>query len=303
MKILLIVLLIGAAPGAAVAQVFIVVPSPVQVGDPLLVVFAHNSLDREVTARLVDSAGTVVADSGCFLIPESAIIPIYASLLGVPSTAVPGRYRLIVSGIEKQIEITAKQFLHEDISLTVALSDLRRSDDPQKVEESLALLRLLQQFDPEAYFHTRKHIIPVPESRETSAFGDRRRYLYTDQGEASAIHNGLDLAAPIGTPVHASGGGKVVFAGNRIITGNSIVLEHLPGLYGLYYHLDSLSVQTGDMVEQGAVLGTVGMTGLATGPHLHWELRASGVAVNPRAFIGNPLIDKQSIISMIDGKP
>ena len=76
-------------------------------------------------------------------------------------------------------------------------------------------------------------------------------------------------------------------AENRISTGWSIVIEHLPGLYSLYYHLSEMEVKEGDFVKQGQLIGKSGSTGLATGPHLHWEMRLNGEAVRPEFFISN----------------
>jgi murein DD-endopeptidase MepM/ murein hydrolase activator NlpD len=76
-------------------------------------------------------------------------------------------------------------------------------------------------------------------------------------------------------------------AENRISTGYSIVIEHLPGLYSLYYHLSKMDVKEGDMVKKGQLIGLSGSTGLATGPHLHWEMRLNGEAVRPEFFLSN----------------
>ena len=76
-------------------------------------------------------------------------------------------------------------------------------------------------------------------------------------------------------------------AESRISTGWSVVVEHLPGLYSLYYHMSELSVKEGDMVSQGQLLGKSGATGLATGPHLHWEVRLNGSAVRPEFFLND----------------
>ena len=76
-------------------------------------------------------------------------------------------------------------------------------------------------------------------------------------------------------------------AENRISTGYSIVIEHLPGLYSLYYHLSELKVEEGQMVKQGELIGKSGATGLATGPHLHWEIRLNGSAVVPEFFLND----------------
>jgi murein DD-endopeptidase MepM/ murein hydrolase activator NlpD len=94
----------------------------------------------------------------------------------------------------------------------------------------------------------------------------------------------------------ASGRGRVVLARERLLTGNSVILEHLPGVYSLYYHLDSMAVNEGEIVETGQVLGRSGATGLATGPHLHWEIRVSGENADPDAFLSQPILDKNDII-------
>ena len=88
-------------------------------------------------------------------------------------------------------------------------------------------------------------------------------------------------------------------AENRIITGNTVIIEHLPGVYTLYYHLDSISTETDMIVKKGFEIGTVGVTGLVTGPHLHWELRVSTVAVDPLLFIDSHLIDKDEIMNIM----
>ena len=67
-------------------------------------------------------------------------------------------------------------------------------------------------------------------------------------------------------------------------TGWSVVIEHLPGLYSLYYHMSELKVKEGDIVKEGQLIGLSGATGLATGPHLHWEMRLNMAAVNPDFF-------------------
>jgi murein DD-endopeptidase MepM/ murein hydrolase activator NlpD len=76
-----------------------------------------------------------------------------------------------------------------------------------------------------------------------------------DGSESSSVHFGRDLWAETGTPVLAAGRGRVVLAAERFLTGNTIVLEHLPGVYTMYYHMDSMDVRIGQMVEQGTRIG------------------------------------------------
>jgi murein DD-endopeptidase MepM/ murein hydrolase activator NlpD len=100
-------------------------------------------------------------------------------------------------------------------------------------------------------------------------------------------HDGLDLAAPLGTPVRAAAAGTVVRAGEMGGLGLAVELEHAGGWKSRYGHLQTLSVAAGERVEGAQVLGLVGQTGNATGPHLHWELQHEGVAVDPSPLLAN----------------
>jgi len=96
-------------------------------------------------------------------------------------------------------------------------------------------------------------------------------------------HQGVDYAAATGTPIKAAGDGKVVFRGHKGGYGNTVVLQHGGNISTLYGHMSKFrkGVSTGSRVKQGQVIGYVGMTGLATGPHLHYEFRINGVHRNP----------------------
>lgn len=102
----------------------------------------------------------------------------------------------------------------------------------------------------------------------------------------NGIHDGIDLTAPVGTAVYAANTGKVTFSGfDRTGFGNRISIKH-NGVSSLYGHLDHLAVQVGEMVTAGQQIGTVGMTGNTTGPHLHFRMDDHGSPVNPRSFMG-----------------
>jgi murein DD-endopeptidase MepM/ murein hydrolase activator NlpD len=96
-------------------------------------------------------------------------------------------------------------------------------------------------------------------------------------------HNGIDYAAPRGTPVYAAGNGKIVTAGYSNANGNYVVIQHGGKYATKYLHLDRLRVKSGQSVKQGQVIGGVGSTGYATGPHLHYEFLVDGAHRNPRA--------------------
>lgn len=140
---------------------------------------------------------------------------------------------------------------------------------------------------PSDIFSLKKFTTPTESQRYTAYCGDRRTYVYTNGKSSTSLHYGNDYGVPTGTEVHSCAAGKVVLAESRISTGWSVVVEHLPGLYSLYYHMNELSVKEGDMVTQGQLLGKSGATGLATGPHLHWEVRLNGSAVRPEFFLNN----------------
>jgi murein DD-endopeptidase MepM/ murein hydrolase activator NlpD len=222
---------------------------------------------------------------------------VWIALLGVPSTAVEGQYqvrvgsskRLLCTGV---INIRGQQFFHEEIPLDQEMTDLRTEENERKFVELQELLKRINQFDPHSIFHQGCFQLPVEGFRRTSGFGDRRTFLYTGGKTDRSIHTGIDFATPKGTPVHACARGQVVLARNRILTGNTVVLEHLPGVYSLYYHLDGIEVKEGAGVSRGSRIGTSGATGLVTGPHLHWEIRTGGVPVNPEAFVEGGALDK-----------
>jgi murein DD-endopeptidase MepM/ murein hydrolase activator NlpD len=97
-------------------------------------------------------------------------------------------------------------------------------------------------------------------------------------------HMGTDYAAPIGTPVHAAGDGRVAFEGVRGGYGNAILLSHSSEIQTLYGHMSRFAhgIHVGSHVQQGEIIGYVGMTGLATGPHLHYEYLMNGVHKDPQ---------------------
>jgi murein DD-endopeptidase MepM/ murein hydrolase activator NlpD len=121
------------------------------------------------------------------------------------------------------------------------------------------------------------------EGVSTSGFGSPRRYA---PGGRVSYHEGLDLAAPTGTPIHATNAGTVVVAGPFPIKGNLVVIDHGDGVFSLYFHQSKILVRVGNHVERGDIVGLVGTTGLSTGPHLHWEVRVDGVPTNPLAWVG-----------------
>ena len=275
----------------------------VRSAEPLesLVVLLTDMKSRQVSRTSVFRLETGTGDAG---LPAPAAGPAceeqWAALAGIPSTVAPGRYMFEVRAgagdrsclLRAPVTVSAKVFAAEAIDLTGSLSTLRSTPDARKTEEARALARVLTQPHPEALMEMGALVLPITAGwRRTGGFGDRRSYRYADGGTDRSIHNGLDMAAPTGTPVAACGKGRVVLAGERIMTGKTVVVEHLPGLFSIYYHLAETLVREGDVLSAGQALGKVGMTGFATGPHLHWEVQVMGMPVDPEGLVRMALLD------------
>ncbi len=122
---------------------------------------------------------------------------------------------------------------------------------------------------------------PLSFSRISSNFNPNRRHPVLNTIRA---HKGVDYAAPSGTPVKAAGDGKIIFRGVKGGYGNTVILQHGGNITTLYAHLKSFNrkLRNGSRVRQGDTIAYVGQSGLATGPHLHYEYRRNGVHMNPR---------------------
>jgi murein DD-endopeptidase MepM/ murein hydrolase activator NlpD len=122
---------------------------------------------------------------------------------------------------------------------------------------------------------------PISGGRLTSPFGPRKR----PKKGASSYHKGIDWATPIGTTVCASSGGVVSKAGWASGYGNVVYIDHPNGLQTRYGHLSKVKVKVGQKVNQGSVIALSGNTGVSTGPHIHFEMRLNGEAVNPAKYL------------------
>lgn len=128
----------------------------------------------------------------------------------------------------------------------------------------------------------RKGFIEPVKGRVSGYFGNQRIF----NGVPKSPHSGTDIAAPEGTPVLASGAGKVVLSGkDYFYTGNMVIIDHGYGLQTIYAHLQEATVATGDIVNQGDIIGYVGKTGRATGAHLHWGASLNGVRFRPHSLL------------------
>lgn len=127
----------------------------------------------------------------------------------------------------------------------------------------------------------------APLAQLSSTYGWRRHPFHTEP----SVHEGLDFAAPAGTPILAAAGGVVRTAAYQGGFGNLIEIDHGDGLLTRYAHAKILLVKKGALVTQGQMIARVGSTGLSTGPHLHFEVRKHDQPLDPRAYLtGSPIV-------------
>lgn len=115
-------------------------------------------------------------------------------------------------------------------------------------------------------------------------FGDQRLF----NGAKASVHYGLDVTGPVGAPIAAANDGVVVLVRDCYLSGNSVVISHGAGVFTVYFHLSRTDVAVGQAVRRGEVIGLLGGTGRATGPHLHWSVRVDGLFVDPESLLRIP---------------
>ncbi len=196
----------------------------------------------------------------------------------------------VTSRYEEQRRLT-DQVNRTQATLARSLRELR--EDADAIEEHLKALEASQRLierqlrDAEAAERAGRGVgdtgtgwLKPTDGWLSSGFGNRMHPIL----RTTRLHAGIDLAAPTGTPIIASRGGTVTFVGWMSGYGYTVIVFHGSGTATLYAHLSAFAVQEGQYIAQGGRLGSVGMTGTATGPHLHFEVRINGVPQNPCGY-------------------
>ena len=205
-------------------------------------------------------------------------------VIGAAGDAQPGAHTISVQLFDASgglLEERVTQVTVVDMGYPVENIDLppevNNSLDPTLVQqESDARFAVLAQFTAQKLW-SGPFIWPVAQVI-VSPYGIRRSY---NGGPVSSFHGGIDLAANEGVPVAAANSGRVAQVASGPVRGNSVVIDHGDGVFSGYNHLSAVSVQVGQMVSTGDLVGLIGSTGMATGPHLHWEIVVRGLAVDP----------------------
>ena len=183
--------------------------------------------------------------------------------------------------IRKKINITTRQFDIENINGVPENTvnpppDIAARIEREQAEVVSARLRNDNRRDFDTAF-----IWPL-EGRVSGVYGSQRIY----NGTPKSWHSGLDVAAAQGTPVKAPAAGIITFAKPDLyLTGGTILIDHGMGISSNFLHLSRLDVKVGDRVEQGQVIGLVGATGRATGPHMHWGMNWLKVRIDPQLLL------------------
>lgn len=237
----------------------------------------------------------VIGSSDFYAISKKGSLE-YMTGLPISSWAKSGEWKISViytAGDEGEksfalpLFVKEKEFESGVIALNQTMNKISKDTSPEKVAQSKKLNDIINSINKDDVYNLKRFIAPVKSKRRTTAFAERIIYKYPGGKESTTTHAGIDYGIPTGTEIVAPSSGKVMLAENRIATGWTIIIEHLPGLYSMYYHLSQLKVKEGQNVQQGDLLGLSGATGFATGPHLHWEVRLNSVIVNPDYFIEN----------------
>jgi murein DD-endopeptidase MepM/ murein hydrolase activator NlpD len=211
----------------------------------------------------------------------------WRALYAIPVSRRPGKASLLVritsagenlQVIGRPVEISKRVFDSQTLSVDPRFLKPPASERRRIREENRILGRLWRA--PATERQWRGSFIRPIEGEIASAFGLRRVF----NGRLRSRHYGLDIDAPEGAPVRVIGNGTVVLAADRYYSGGTVIVDHGLKLFSMYFHLSQISVSAGQRVSQGEIIGLVGSTGRATGPHLHLSVKLDDVTFDPLAL-------------------
>ncbi|MCD5977085.1 peptidoglycan DD-metalloendopeptidase family protein [Pseudomonas quasicaspiana] len=209
----------------------------------------------------------------------------WLAIVGVPLTVKPGAQKLVAKEASGNrtlnFVVGNKKYPEQRITLKNQRQVNPNPDDLKRIDGELAeQLKAYRSFSPGTPSNL---ALDKPVAGPLSSkFGVRRFF----NGEERNPHSGLDFAVPAGTPIKAPAAGKVILTGNYFFNGNTVFVDHGQGFISMFCHMSKIDVKVGDAVPRGGVVGRVGSTGRATGPHMHWNVSLNDARVDPAIFIG-----------------
>lgn len=205
----------------------------------------------------------------------------WLAIVGVPLTVKPGTQQITAGGRNLIFVVGSKKYPEQHITLKNQRQVNPNPADLKRIDGELAeQIRAYRTFSP----NTPSNLLldkPV-NGPLSSKFGVRRFF----NGEERNPHAGLDFAVPAGTPIKTPAGGKVILIGNYFFNGNTVFVDHGQGFISMFCHMSKIDVKVGQQLARGGVVGKVGSTGRATGPHMHWNVSLNDARVDPAIFIG-----------------
>jgi len=205
----------------------------------------------------------------------------WLAIVGIPLSIKPGTSQQVSSGGRNlPFVVGDKKYPEQRITLKNKRQVNPDPEDLKRIEQELDVqVRAYRTFSPV----TPSNLLldkPV-DGPLSSKFGVRRFF----NGEERNPHAGLDFAVPAGTPIKSPAAGKVILIGNYFFNGNTVFVDHGQGFISMFCHMSKIDVKVGDAVPRGGVVGRVGSTGRATGPHMHWNVSLNDARVDPAIFI------------------
>ncbi len=209
----------------------------------------------------------------------------WIAIVGLPLTVKPGSQQLSAADTNGSrnlsFKVANKHYAEQRITLKNQRQVNPNPADLRRIERELAeQTRAYQSFSP----GTPSNLLldkPV-DGPLSSRFGLRRFF----NGEERNPHAGLDFAVAAGTQIKSPAAGKVILIGNYFFNGNTVFVDHGQGFISMFCHLSKIDVKLGQQLSRGGVIGRVGATGRATGPHMHWNISLNDARVDPAIFIG-----------------
>ena len=203
----------------------------------------------------------------------------WVALIGIPLNAKIGQHIIINQENNQQysFKVTKKRYKVQRIKLKNKRKVNPNPNDLQRIrrEKKSITSALASPWRPTTT--SPLPLIQPVHGRFSSPFGTKRYF----NGQRRNPHSGLDIAAPLGTPIGSAATGKIVSAGNYFFTGNTVIIDHGQGVVTLYGHLNKIKVLPGQIVQTGEIIGTIGKTGRATGPHLHFSVGLNQNMIDP----------------------